>query len=634
LSHLKVELKVQAGMARDWRASGALACAGIACVALALVALSLPSEGEDRLRSAVHTDATLALEKSSRQGEFDWCLSKAQHGGCSDATVARWCAQLCQANDLDGTCLQSILEYAAELPRPDGVAARARAAPRPRRTRTRARAAPPAACSIQCSHIVPNSAARLGDAGLWGCFTGLYQSEALSCVDDAAAPAACFQPDMEARWVEADSALRALIATNGCDAAEPASWAPAHPRNVTEGCVDMLPWTSLPVALAHGRRSGPEYECEDYLTRGWCAGNELLDKSKGGRENNWPEEHCCDCGGGNLPAPTLPFSELCVESQMAVHLTLASYSRGAELVRLLPNHFKLVQEFHAASNATAMTRESLPADGFIATGNNACWLAFRGSQEDVDWSTNLISAVATDCLASNNRSIGQCGVGFYASYDALRTAGLVRKLAELHATARCPGGFRVVGHSLGGAVASIAAADLHTLSRDAAPADGLRLPALTAANFRVYTFGEPRSLRWYAADWFQTRVAKVRWSNWGDPIPASPPSSWGFKHWCVARGGARRGPTRARADWTGPRRDSPAVAPLPSPDCARARASAWLCRVASRGRRGASHEIRSDYFRKHSFKLVGQDHGASGLYLKNHGIAPYIERLAKTCAPA
>jgi hypothetical protein len=70
---------------------------------------------------------------------------------------------------------------------------------------------------------------------------------------------------------------------------------------------------------------------------------------------------------------------------MAVHLALAAYSHGAELVSLLPNHFKLVKEFHAASNATAVTRMPLSADGFVATGAGACWLSFRGEQEDVDW---------------------------------------------------------------------------------------------------------------------------------------------------------------------------------------------------------------------------------------------------------
>jgi hypothetical protein len=46
--------------------------------------------------------------------------------------------------------------------------------------------------------------------------------------------------------------------------------------------------------------------------------------------------------------------------------------------------------------------------------------------------------VATDCLASNNRTIGQCGVGFYASYDALRAAGIARKLLERDAGGHCP----------------------------------------------------------------------------------------------------------------------------------------------------------------------------------------------------
>jgi hypothetical protein len=481
---------------RAWHGR-ALACFVIGCVGVSSLALLLLELRSALLRAS---DDALLLEKArsdAEEDEFDWCVTKAKHGACSSPSVARWCAQVCQATDLDGSCLQSILD-------------------------------------IKCSRILPNSAARI-DEERWGCYTGLFQSEARACVADSGDLEHCYAPDLSATWVDAEDQLRAVIADNGCNQEEPPEWAPEHPHNAT-GCTDMLPWSSLTGRRRRGEE--PAHECADYAHHGWCAGNEMLDKSRGGRANNWPEEHCCACGGGNTLSPDMADAEVCVESQMAVHLALASYYNGTELKSYLPNHFTLVREFHASKAIQGVVWPQVPlsAEGFVATGAGACWVAFRGSQEDADWVTDITSAMSADARASNNHSLGQAGVGFYESWSALRSAGLVREVVRLLKEGRCEHGVRVTGHSLGAAIASIAAADLFTLS--AYPADAppeLRIARLTPSSLRVYTFGEPRGLRWYAADWFNSNVAKVRWLNWGDPIPASPPAFWGFKHW-YARG--------------------------------------------------------------------------------------------------
>lgn len=339
-------------------------------------------------------------------------------------------------------------------------------------------------------------------------------------MDDSAALVNCYQPDTSATWVDADGPLRALIADNGCDAAEPTNWIGEHPHNAT-GCHDMLPWSSKPAGRA-GKSRGQAYDCADYARNGWCTLNTVVDQTHGGRANNWPEEHCCACGGGNTASPDIPDEVACAESQMAVHLSLAAYFNGTELRAHLPGHFTLEREYH--------TRMS--AEAFVGTGGGVCWAAFRGSEQDADWVTDAISALGTPCAAANGHTIGECGLGFYYAHQSLRDAGLIRQLVELSSSGRCPGGIRLTGHSLGAGLASIAAADLFTVGADTNRSRELRLgQELTPANFRVYTFGEPRSLRWYAADWFNSNIAKIRWLNWGDPIPASPPSSWGFKHW-------------------------------------------------------------------------------------------------------
>lgn len=468
-----------------------LAAVALGCATLALVALLAPQErasprnrlqGWLRLRQgAGELEKAMGAQDVGDAGEFDWCVSKAKKGACSTPAVAHWCAQVCQAHDMDGDCLQSILD-------------------------------------IKCARLLPDSAARLSE-GRWGCFQGLYKQRAAACVTDAAQPALCYEPDNSVSWVEADEPLRALIADNGCDDNEPAGWIDAHPH-APGSCVDMLPWSSLPDGRS--AHSGRAYECADYARLGWCALETVVDPARGGRANNRPEEHCCACGGGDRAAPAIPEAEACAESQMAVHLALAAHFNGTALRAHLPDHFALAGEYHTHA----------AADALLGTNGGVCWAAFRGSEDDGEWVTDAISALGAPCAAANGESMGECGLGFYYAHQSLREAGLIRALAELSSQGKCPNGIRLTGHSLGAGLASIAAADLFTLSQDKNRSRALRLgQPLTPASLRVYTFGEPRSLRWYAADWFNAHVAKVRWLNWGDPLPASPPTKWGFKHW-------------------------------------------------------------------------------------------------------
>ncbi|KAJ1633537.1 hypothetical protein T492DRAFT_866676 [Pavlovales sp. CCMP2436] len=102
----------------------ALACMGFALVGLALIALGLlgsdsgaglPGRDAGALLggdafSALGREAAWHNVMTKLDGEFDWCVSKATEGSCGVGPVARWCAQVCQANDMDGECLQSLLE--------------------------------------------------------------------------------------------------------------------------------------------------------------------------------------------------------------------------------------------------------------------------------------------------------------------------------------------------------------------------------------------------------------------------------------------------------------------------------------------------------------------------------------------
>lgn len=102
-------------------------------------------------------------------------------------------------------------------------------------------------------------------------------------------------------------------------------------------------------------------------------------------------------------------------------------------------------------------------------------------------------------------------------------------------------------------------------------------------------------------------------------------SMWGT---CASRAVRTRrdgGAPAGGGGWRGPRR-----APL-CPRRPRLTAARPLARHAVR--RGKAYEIRSDFFRRHEWKPVSQDHGASGFYLQKCAAAPSRQSLPPCACP-
>lgn len=155
--------------------------------------------------------------------------------------------------------------------------------------------------------------------------------------------------------------------------------------------------------------------------------------------------------------------------------------------------------------------EHTPA-GICAQSGNVLYVVFRGTRSGGEkiknWMAKKQDAVFDDLEG------GGVHRGFHLCYESVRPA--IREFLEKHADTDKT--IRVTGHSLGGALASLAAMDIAT--------GGLPYRALEA-----YTFASPRvgAPKW-SAHYATQRAATWRIANRKDPITIVPPKTMGFLH--------------------------------------------------------------------------------------------------------
>jgi hypothetical protein len=170
--------------------------------------------------------------------------------------------------------------------------------------------------------------------------------------------------------------------------------------------------------------------------------------------------------------------------------------------------------------------------GMVSTKGNAVVAAFRGTEPT--WANLVqdlksISKVNFDLLPgvdSGSVNTGQVGSGFFDGYLAIRD-DFHERLQKAVALTNCSNAERklyITGHSLGGAIALIAAMDLKY---------NTQMSTLWSAfsSVTVYTFETPRAGNTDFAAAFKTVTSDV-WEvqNYFDVIPHTPPQSAGFEH--------------------------------------------------------------------------------------------------------
>jgi triacylglycerol lipase len=147
--------------------------------------------------------------------------------------------------------------------------------------------------------------------------------------------------------------------------------------------------------------------------------------------------------------------------------------------------------------------------GFVVAGDDIIIIVFRGTENRLDWMTNVQAAWIT--LQGGTR----VHTGFFQAYWPIRDQLFLTVVSLLK---KKPRPVYVTGHSLGGALALMATAELanhdEAFVRDSIAA--------------CYTFGCPR-----AGDSSFDQYVKVplyRVTNGVDIIPAVPPALLGYRH--------------------------------------------------------------------------------------------------------
>ncbi|KAF2271182.1 alpha/beta-hydrolase [Lojkania enalia] len=166
----------------------------------------------------------------------------------------------------------------------------------------------------------------------------------------------------------------------------------------------------------------------------------------------------------------------------------------------------------ATTNSLAeFSKGNTDVTGFVALDNTnrQIIVSFRGSSSIENWMANLdIKAVNTDiCSGCSAHS------GFWRSWSQARDEVLQ---AVKNACAANPGySVATTGHSLGGAIATLAAAQL-------------RNEGYTVA---LYTFGAPRIASSKLSDYITKQPGgNYRITHWNDPVPRLPPLAMSYVH--------------------------------------------------------------------------------------------------------
>lgn len=146
--------------------------------------------------------------------------------------------------------------------------------------------------------------------------------------------------------------------------------------------------------------------------------------------------------------------------------------------------------------------------GYLLTSDSHHLLALRGTQTDSEWINNVSSRQSN--FRTREPQYGQVHRGFQTVYEKVITQ-IKRSIASLNLSLP----FYVTGHSLGGAVAMLTAADL-----------ALDNPALKN-QLQVYTYGSPRVGNSTFVQMYNGLLPRTfRIVNLADSVPITPPESF------------------------------------------------------------------------------------------------------------
>ena len=204
---------------------------------------------------------------------------------------------------------------------------------------------------------------------------------------------------------------------------------------------------------------------------------------------------------------------LCKESQNGASIVSTAYNKNSDKQKYLPSGFKYIKSFYDSKT---------DGHAYYATskhyGLTVCHYGIRGlpkvnSLNALRQQIQLISNLTpVSCYTTKKQKIGSCATGVYNRYLGLRKAGLLSHILSNVKGGHCKGGLRLDGHSMGGALVSLMAAELYMTDPKVYNKDYMR----------VYSYGQLRQFTSSAADKFHKVINKLRWVNELDYAPKYP----------------------------------------------------------------------------------------------------------------
>lgn len=227
----------------------------------------------------------------------------------------------------------------------------------------------------------------------------------------------------------------------------------------------------------------------------------------------------CMVGGKNSEADGIT-DELLQRFNLMAQYSAATYCPGNNNASGVPitcpsGNCPLVESARARSAFEFENTLWTDDTGFLAIddANRLIVLAFRGSESVSNWKVNL------NVIRRPSDLCKRCHVhgGFWDAWVEIRDRA---KIGVLEAVKSHPNyRFAITGHSLGGAVAILAAGEFRKMNAD------------LAARTEVYTFGSPRvGNRHTAAFLTDQSDLSFRVTSMSDPVPREPGHLLGYDH--------------------------------------------------------------------------------------------------------
>lgn len=173
-----------------------------------------------------------------------------------------------------------------------------------------------------------------------------------------------------------------------------------------------------------------------------------------------------------------------------------------EHVPLVKHSAHLANEIYSTSDEYLVVDDATDAQASVQFHENATYVVFRGSESRTDWVMNIVFRFRFAPISPSNPDL-RAHSGFVYQWEGVR-AEIVHLLSKYHDPTKP---LVLCGHSLGGAVATVAAVDLSD----------------AAYRCVLVTFGSPRALNWHSKNaFFRRNVPAYRVTNGADVVTMVP----------------------------------------------------------------------------------------------------------------